>query len=1243
MDSGEAKAKKQHKPKSGGAKVKREKKEKDLKSADRHNPRAFSFSGGATSVRRTVQRSLELQAKREKAEVIDKTPDVPPPFIVVVQGPPKVGKTTLIRSLVKHYCKHSLSDVRGPVTLVSSKSRRLTFVECPKDMHTMLDLAKIADLVLLMIDASFGFEMETFEFLNLLQVHGFPRILGVLTHLDSFQDNKRLRKTKKKMKNRFWTEIYDGAKLFYLSGLQYGRYNKTEIANLARFVAVQKFAPLSWRSAHPYLLSLRFEEQTPPHLPPTHDRTAWFYGYIKGARFREGQMVHIPGAGDFPITNITESLDPCQPPEDNRVRKDGKKGEVGSRTMRTLKARHRSIYAPGCDVGTVAFDADAMYIKLPDHKVAFTRADALQAGTSGSKDKEDEDQDEESDGDSDEEEEEEDENGEPDDVVEEEDLPEAVALVRNLQVAESKLDEAVRSQKLQLLPRSSRLINHDQDDVDSDDMEEDDDDEEEEPTETTVHAADGRVRRRVLFDKKVSDRQRRIKEKLDPSRLDEETGNQSEKERQRIQAELDDDDYDDDIDQEMMQTDESWQLDTNNHKDNHADMANGLPDDEDEEPAQLEPAAADEPDLAEQARLRFERPPSLSELVYGGDGPPERRWELLSRSWGGRKGRQGVDKACASGGGGLWQGLQYGLDREESDHQRLSLFEDDESDEEEMAAKVPEGAPSSLLGYIPPDVPLADGSDCSKIPLLAFVASVAPTMQPDTDARQDETHSDAPSPSLSFSTPESLLHIDRLWTPSTLAALKATFFITGGGLDEDDKAANNDKQAAEEKPKVEQAEAETGEKTEEEKRRERAERQALISEAVGMPSETGQGLAIGTYVRVTVEGIPPAWMETLQKDPFRPVLLGGILPGESGLGMMQVKIKKHRWAPRILKANDVLLVSMGWRRFQSLPLYAIEDRNGIRTRMLKYTPEHLHCTCTFYGPTTPPSTGVVAIRRWDPVVNFRVSATGVVLETSPEFKIVKKLKLVGEPYKIFKNTAFIKNMFSSSFEVSKCIGAKLQTVSGIRGQIKKSLDDRGSFRATFEDRILMSDIVICKAWIKVEPKRFYNPVLDVGTTEGKEGGWRRMKTIAELRQERQVPIPHTPDSDYGAKPYRPPRKFNPLKIPKELQKNLPFASKPKLDQKQKRKTDLVSRMTRVGLSDYEKSVATLLGRLHTIQKNRVRLKQETSQRKRLLKQKLAAKDEARRAAKRRELKRDYYRMKGKEEAKMRKKMRLDDE
>ena len=60
----------------------------------------------------------------------------------------------------------------------------------------------------MLVDASFGFEMETFEFLNVLQVHGFPRVMGVLTHLDLLRTTRTQRRTKKSLKQRFWTEIY---------------------------------------------------------------------------------------------------------------------------------------------------------------------------------------------------------------------------------------------------------------------------------------------------------------------------------------------------------------------------------------------------------------------------------------------------------------------------------------------------------------------------------------------------------------------------------------------------------------------------------------------------------------------------------------------------------------------------------------------------------------------------------------------------------------------------------------------------------------------------------------------------------------------------------------------------------------------------------------------------------------------------------------------------------------------------
>lgn len=271
-----------HKAKKSGRGAKEKKKDKKAKKdnarVERHNPRAFSVSNVGRT-KRNIQRNLDRSQKKEYVPLSDRRPEEGscenPPSLVVVMGPPGVGKSTLIRSLVKIYTNQNLTSVTGPITVVIGKNRRITLLECPSnDTAAMIDCAKIADLVLLVVDAKFGFEMvrekgiplclslatipvnltqpcpsnrlfvvttqETFEFLNMLQTHGFPKVMGVFTHLDEFKTMKNLRKTKKLLKQRFWTEIYDGAKMFYFSGVINGKYLKNEIKQLTLFISRAK-------------------------------------------------------------------------------------------------------------------------------------------------------------------------------------------------------------------------------------------------------------------------------------------------------------------------------------------------------------------------------------------------------------------------------------------------------------------------------------------------------------------------------------------------------------------------------------------------------------------------------------------------------------------------------------------------------------------------------------------------------------------------------------------------------------------------------------------------------------------------------------------------------------------------------------------------------------------------------------------------------------------------------------------
>ena len=57
--------------------------------------------------------------------MIDRTPLEPPPIVIGVVGPPKVGKSTLVQCLIKNFTRKTLTNIQGPVTIVSGECRPL--------------------------------------------------------------------------------------------------------------------------------------------------------------------------------------------------------------------------------------------------------------------------------------------------------------------------------------------------------------------------------------------------------------------------------------------------------------------------------------------------------------------------------------------------------------------------------------------------------------------------------------------------------------------------------------------------------------------------------------------------------------------------------------------------------------------------------------------------------------------------------------------------------------------------------------------------------------------------------------------------------------------------------------------------------------------------------------------------------------------------------------------------------------
>lgn len=1075
----------------------KESSKKTKQHANGYNARAFGVAN-AGKLDRMARRSVDVGEKRFHAPMVDRTPEEAPPVLVAVVGPKGVGKSTLIKSLVKRFTKHTVGELNGPVTVVSGKKRRITFFECGTDLNSMIDVAKVADLVLLMIDGNFGFEMETMEFLQIASVHGFPRVLGIVTHLDLFKNISQARAAKKALKQRFWTEVYKGAKLFYLSGVMNSRYPDREILNLARFISVMKFRPLKWRNEHPYLLCDRFTDLTHPQdieRNPKTDRQIALYGYLRGTPLKMGQSVHIPGMGDAVVSDVEQLSDPCPTPA--AIKREEELAQSGSSSggktgRRKLDDKLKTIYAPMSDVGGVKIDKDAVYIDVGSN--AFNPEENKNAGL-----------------------------GE--------------RMVMDLQKGGIGADDEQQAMAdgIQLFSNSAAI--KDLEDLEDDDEEVDDEDVNEDRGRTALREA--------------------------KSYHSSQNG---------IQNAGGDEEYDFASDSDMEDLDFS----ESKWKDKFipANYANSLP---------------------------------LGRMIYS-DVSAE---EVIKR----------------------WHNNEDDIEQNEEGGDN-----NEEDDELFTKKKQVDYSEKPRLQY-----PSSSSSDDNVIDIKSLDNLFYREVKFDGEQNQDGDD-DKYEDSEGGSDFEDLEKGDgddsALEEQSDKANLEKT---------EEDKAIKSvEEQRAENAKKKEQMrlQFDSDEEKEDEanvedeaaeswydRQKNRISKQLEINEAEladldAVTRRQIEGFRAGSYVRLVFNEVPCEFSEYF--NPKFPIIVGGLLTNETRFGFSQVRIKKHRWYPRLLKTNDPVVMSLGWRRFQTCPIFTTSD-SRTRTRMLKYSPEHMFCNATIWGPLVSPNTGFAcfpSVSEKDAAANFRVSATGTVEEVDQEVEIVKKLKLVGHPYKIFKNTAFIKDMFHSSLEIARFEGAQIKTVSGIRGQIKRALTTEGCYRATFEDKILMSDIILLRAWWPVRARQFYNPVTSLLLRD--KTSWQGMRQIGAIRAERKLSAPQKKDSAYGPPVERETRRFNPLHVPKTLQANLPFKSQIAQMAPQSKKTYMQKRA--VVTDGVDKDLRDMMVKVNTLRNEKDAKRYAKKQAERAKLDAERQKEFDRKEAKRRENRKEYFAKEGRKRA-----------
>ncbi|KAK4158098.1 ribosome biogenesis protein bms1 [Chaetomidium leptoderma] len=1091
-----------HKP----HRVSKKSKEKKTQHPGGQNPKAFAVSNPGKLARQAA-RSHDIKEKRLHVPLVDRVPDEPPPRLVTIVGPPGVGKTTLLKSLIRRYAKETISDPVGPITVVTSKKQRLTFVECPNELEAMVDIAKVADIVLLMIDGNYGFEMETMEFLNILAATGMPgNVFGILTHLDLFRKPQALKEAKKRLKHRLWSELYQGAHLFYLSGVLNGRYPDREIHNLSRFLSIMKNPrPLVWRNSHPYTIIDNYRDITHPtkiEEDDTCDRSIELSGYLRGTNFAaQGQRVHVAGLGDFTISSMEVLPDPCPTPamEQALAKITGKTGR------RRLDEKDKKLWAPM---------ADRSGMKITGDHIVITR----EKGFAFDKDAEGV------------------ERGEGEQLIV--DLQAERRLLGHTdkgvklfasgeQIAEVP-EEADSGRKTQ---RKARFL--ERNGSDDEEMPEDEgfvSGDEEEGSDVEAE-----------FDEKKLGKM--FRKQADKDEEDDVAFADSDSDLGSLSGEedMDDDDVsdEDDGDEEFDSDEEGAAVRWKDNMMERAEMLHG--------------------------KRRPYRAVDLARFMYDTTLTPR---EALQK-WRGEQDEE-VEEDIEQDDDTFFK--RTGKDDREdlAEDRSIPRF-----DYEELAAKWSKEDAVEALRNRFATANLLDEEDGGEDDGDDDEDGFGGEDEDDEgdgafeDLETGETHGpEEDEDKRDEEVPEVSLEAEREKNARRKEELKLRF------EEEDREGFKNDKAVA----RREGGNQEFGEDDWYDAQKAMLQKQLDINKSEFGELDESQrtsveGYRAGKYAKVVLEGVPAEFVNRFQAR--LPIVVGGLSATEDRFGFVQVRIKRHRWHKRILKTGDPLIFSLGWRRFQSLPIYSISD-SRTRNRMLKYTPEHMHCFGTFYGPLIAPNTGFACFQSFSASnPGFRIAATGTVLSVDESTEIVKKLKLTGAPYKIFKNTAFIKDMFNSALEIAKFEGAAIKTVSGLRGQIKRALSKPdGHFRATFEDKILLSDIVFLRAWYPIKPHRFYNPAANLI-------GWQSMRLTGEIRRDESIATPQLKNSQYR-KIERQTRHFNQLRVPKALAASLPFKSQIVKTKAQKKETYMQKRA--VVVRGEERKARDLMQKLTTIRK-----------------------------------------------------------
>lgn len=240
--------------------------------------------------------------------------DGPPHLVAVVALHAGVDAGAVTKMLQGHgagglvredQCVSGVSDSFGLV--IPRFKQRFTFLRPnPTDMHSLLDVAKVADSLVFVLNHTEGWDSYGDYCLTCLFAQGLPSHALVCQGVSDVPVKKRVESRRALMK--IAESRFPDARLFPLD-------SEPEATLLLRHLGTQKQRKLGFRSKRSHLMA-----QQVIYIPqssgegttgvPTGLGTLCVSGYVRGRPLQVDRLMHIPGHGDFQLGQIDAPVDP---------------------------------------------------------------------------------------------------------------------------------------------------------------------------------------------------------------------------------------------------------------------------------------------------------------------------------------------------------------------------------------------------------------------------------------------------------------------------------------------------------------------------------------------------------------------------------------------------------------------------------------------------------------------------------------------------------------------------------------------------------------------------------------------------------------------------------------------------------------------------------------------------------------------------------------------------------------------